>query len=300
MAPEAAITGGQRPYLGPTDQDITEARMQLGPGANRAQIRLQANKIAEARAKQFVPSGVYQTEEQAINEAKRLDEASPIPGYVRAAKYDPQAKGHVITQLPKTQTSEEKAREAGLVKGSEAKAASAAGYLENLSTSAAEASDDMNRLQRIRELYQEGVTSGFASGDWFVRAQSLGAELGMIDPKKQAKKEELIALLSQDSLAKTRTWLKGQGSVANAERERIDRVSTDARKRPEANLELVKTTEGVYKKIIAAENERMKLEDEGLEPVVIQREMRRWWLSNKLDRFMDGGTALPSGWTEVK
>ena len=290
----------QRPYAGPTEQDILEARMQLGPGATRNSIRLQANKIAESRAKAIVPSGVFQTEEEAMREASRLDESLPVSGYTRAAKYDPTAKGYVLTQLPSVQTVEEKAREATLVEAGKTRAAGAEKYISDLSTAAAEASDDRYRLQQIRNLYEEGVSTGFTSGDWFVRAQSLGAELGLIDPKKQAKKEELIALLAQDSLTKTRTLLKGQGSVANAERERVDKISTDAKKRPEANLELVKTTDGVYKKLIAAENERMRLEDQGLNSVEVQKRVQRWWLSNKLDKFMDGGAALPSGWEEIR
>lgn len=296
--PAAAVR--QRPYAGPTEQDIVEARMQLGPGASRNSIRLQANKIAESRAKAIIPSGVFQTEEEAMREASRLDESLPISGYTRAAKYDPTAKGYVLTQLQSVQTPEEKAREAALVRSGETRAVGAEKYIADLSTAAAEASDDRYRLQQIRNLYEEGVSTGFSSGDWFVRAQSLGAELGLIDPKKQAKKEELIALLAQDSLTKTRTLLKGQGSVANAERERVDKISTDAKKRPEANLELVKTTDGVYKKLIAAENERMRLEDQGLNSIQVQKQLQRWWLSNKLDKFMDGGAPLPAGWQEVR
>lgn len=299
-APEAALAG-QRPYAGPTQQDLIDARNQLRaagtPRPSESQVRLRAKELSDARAKQFVPSGVYQTEEQADAVARRLDESSPIPGYVRTAKYDPQAKGHVITQLPKAQTAEEKARESGLVEGAKATATAAANYLNNLSESAMQATDDMGRLQRIRQLYREGATTGFASNDWLMKVRAAGVEFGLIDSQSQATKEELIALLAQDALAKTRTWLKGQGSVANAERERIDRISTDAKKRPEANLELVRTTEGVYRKFIAGEEERMRLEaDKRNTPVDVERAMKRWWLSNKLESFMEAPAAqAPSG-----
>lgn len=166
------FAGAQRPSGVITPQDIAEARRELGPGANLAQIRMTATKNVEARAKEFVPEGLFSTDQAARQRAKELDTSDPIPGSVREVEYVPQAKAFTIKPIPRAKTAEEEIALEGRK----------AGVKSLVDRASAQKTADIGEAGRNRmvmpavigltKLYAEGGLEGGALAENFAQARS--------------------------------------------------------------------------------------------------------------------------------
>lgn len=291
-APRVATgaTPSARPSAAVTAQDIYQAKMAAGPGASRAQVLMTARANAAARAKEAPREGLYETQSLAQDDAKRLDEQSPIPGYIRTSTYDPQAKAFVIKPVERKKTAAEELESTTAGKLAEMEATQASKKLEAIRDQATNARDDITRLDRIENAVLSGVRTGFGS-DFVTGLTSALVEVGMYPSGKQASKEVLQSDVAKDSLTKTKQYMSGQGSVSNAERERVDRVAQNANMQGDALLELVRIQRSVYNRQIAADEHRMQLEDkyekDPLRTLKINKEMDRWWSKNTIGKFED-------------
>ena len=279
-----------RPSAAVTAQDIYQAKMAAGPGASRAQVLMTARANAAARAKEAPREGLYETQSLAEMDAKRLDEQSPIPGYIRTSSYDPQAKAFVIKPVERKKTAAEDLESTTAGKLAEMEATQASKNLTTIRDQATNARDDLTRLDRIENAVLSGVRTGFGS-DFVTGLTSALVEIGMYPSGKQASKEVLQSDVAKDALTKTKQYMSGQGSVSNAERERVDRVAQNANMQGDALLELVRIQRSVYNRQIAADEHRMALEDkyekDPLRTLKINKEMDRWWAKNTIGKFED-------------
>jgi hypothetical protein len=289
-AAAAPATAVARPSATVTATDIFQAKQAAGPGASRAQVMMMARSNAAARAKEAPREGLYETQSLAQQDAQRLDAESPIPGYIRTATYDPQAKAFVMKLVERKKTAAEDLESTTAGKLAEMEATQASKKLEAIRDQATNARDDLTRLDRIENAVLSGVRTGFGS-DFVTGLTSALVEIGMYPSGKQASKEVLQSDVAKDALTKTKQYMSGQGSVSNAERERVDRVAQNANMQGDALLELVRIQRSVYNRQIAADEHRMALEDkyekDPLRTLKINKEMDRWWAKNTIGKFED-------------
>ena len=111
-----------------------------------------------------------------------------------------------------------------------------------------------------------------------------------MDKGKLARDEVLASDLALDALEKTRTLLKGQGSVSDAERKRLDKVSLDINKEPGSILKLTQIYKAAAKRAIAADEYRSNLYENMDEKDVnrlikLNRSMDKWYRQNTLTYF---------------
>jgi len=286
----AAAMGQVRPSSAITPKDILDARQQLGPGANISQIRMTAQRNVEARSKEFMPEGLFASDKTARQQAAELDRTNPMPGYIRDVEYVPQAKAFVIKPVERKKTATEELESTTAGKLAEMEATQASKNLTTIRDQATNARDDLTRLDRIENAVLSGVRTGFGS-DFVTGLTSALVEIGMYPSGKQASKEVLQSDVAKDALTKTKQYMSGQGSVSNAERERVDRVAQNANMQGDALLELVRIQRSVYNRQIAADEHRMALEDkyekDPLRTLKINKEMDRWWAKNTIGKFED-------------
>ena len=86
-----------------------------------------------------------------------------------------------------------------------------------------------------------------------IATRKLLSETGLVDKGKLARDEVLASDLALDALEKTRTLLKGQGSVSIAERDRVDRIALNINKEPGSIFKLTQIYKAAAKRAIAAD-----------------------------------------------
>ena len=102
---------------------------------------------------------------------------------------------------------------------------------------------------------------------------------------------QLQALIARDAFQNVLSWMKGGGSVSNAERDAVLKASQSIGKTKGANLALINMIEGVYAKAEAAEKLRQDLEDQGKSEREIASNVRKWVLANPLEAFIPAAEA---------
>jgi hypothetical protein len=287
-APAAPATSGARPSAAVTAADIFQAKQAAGPGASRAQVMMMARSNAAARSREAPREGLYETQSLAQQDAQRLDAENPIPGYIRTSSYDPQAKAFVIKPVERRKSTQEEIDAASALELAKGEAAEATKSITAIKQQATNARDDITRLDRIDAALDSGIRTGFAAEALSGFTSAL-VDVGLYPAGKQATKEVLLSDVAIDSLSKTQKYMDGQGSVSNAERDRIDRIAQNARMQPEALRELVRIQRAVYNRQISADEHRMALEDkyenDPRARLKVAREMERWWAKNTIGKF---------------
>ena len=205
----------------------------------------------------------------------------------------------IIKEPPRAYPTPEEAGATELAKTSGSESAKqAAAHLQSVTDNAEGAQEALARIGQVKKLYQDGETTG--SGQEALNILTGAAvRLGIYPRDKQGNKEELQAALATDALMKAKDLMKGQGSISDKERARIDTISANVGKTPEANLAALSISEALAKRAMDQERIRRELYDNGESPVKISEQIKRWRLDNPLPAFdytapAKGGTAAPA------
>jgi hypothetical protein len=161
--------------------------------------------------------------------------------------------------------------------------------LNAVSANAETARNDLPRQQRIFEALKEQAVTGYGA-PLSIKARSMLSGTGLINKKQLGKDQVFAADLALDALTKTKQLLDGQGSVSNAERDRVDQISLNIEKDPSAIFELMKIHEAATKRAIAAEEHRSMLydktkRDDPYRLIDINESMKKWYQKNTLTDF---------------
>lgn len=207
--------------------------------------------------------------------------------------------GRVLGQGPVTQPKyvrpvEEELQIAGGKAGAEAEAKNAAEFVNSIPEAAEAAQANLAQLQQIKNLYAEGASSGFGQ-NFMNQAGAAAVRLGLVDPEKQASREELEKLLATSALTTAKDLMKGTGTVSNYERELINKASAEVGKSSKTNMRIVGQAEAVARRIIDQEAERQRLVDEGKNTPQIAEALRRWRSKNTLETYMSMSPAKEQG-----
>lgn len=146
------------------------------------------------------------------------------------------------------------------------------------------------QIGRIQDLYANGATSGFGQDTLTKSAAALSRITGKdynIGNQQQLEKELGKFVLDQASA------LSGQGQISDSERTAIQEAAANKTLSPQANMQIL----GVFKQIadrnIAMERERIRLDDAGVPPVQVAKEIRRLRDSMPINTENLGKAAAP-------
>jgi len=161
--------------------------------------------------------------------------------------------------------------------------------LNAISANAEKARNDLPRQQRIFEALKEQAVTGYGA-PLSIKARSMLSGTGLINKKQLGRDQVFAADLALDALQKTKELLDGQGSVSNAERDRVDKISLDIEKDPSAIFELMKIHEAATKRAIGAEEHRSMLydktkRDDPYRLIDINESMKKWYQKNTVTDF---------------
>lgn len=296
MAPKTTSQAGEAITQGGFGADITG--MSTAPvkvnGAPQSiqEIASQLQGVSPktiAEIDQFLKMVGPQKAGRVLDPTAAMPEYDPATGKTWMVVKDKQT-GEVISrgEAPRSYASpEEMARSASLTKEAETEATSANTHLDSVRASAETSEIKLRDIRRIHELIDEGAKTGWGQ-PVINRATALLTRAGLWDASKQAKAEELQSLLSRDALAKTVEYMKGQGSITEAERSRIDAIAANVSMTPGANKNLLAATEAIAIKAKEAERLRRKLKEQKMSNVQISEELRNWSADNPFENFMLG------------
>lgn len=205
-----------------------------------------------------------------------------------------------ISPIPQT------AEQLGAIEESKNDAKLASDYVATVPVAAEAARSSLPQLQKIKALYAQSTETG--GGQAFMNnAGSYLSRLGLIDPSKQANREELQGLLAQNALQNARIMLSGQGPVSEGERARVDQMSANVNKSEAANLRIINYAQALGQRQLELEARRQELVDQNLSTKQVAEKLRRWQAANPVQGFVDKiedaddhkkkvKAALPTGW----
>lgn len=128
-------------------------------------------------------------------------------------------------------------------------------------------------INRIKELYKQGATSGFGQS----LLTQAGAAMARITGKetKIANQQELEKNLGNIMLRTSQELMKGGGSVSNFERELVAKAQANPNLTPQANLQILEVMQKLADRNIALEKERIRLDDLGVPTTQISKELAK-------------------------
>jgi hypothetical protein len=222
------------------------------------------------------------TQPQAMAQAKELTKNNPDS--IFTVQPGANARSYVIKQEVKPDSLEKQK-----VLAFEAEMKPAVIGLNAISANAETARNDLPRQQRIFEALKEQAVTGYGA-PLSIKARSMLSGTGLINKKQLGKDQVFAADLALDALTKTKQLLDGQGSVSNAERDRVDQISLNIEKDPSAIFELMKIHEAATKRAIAAEEHRSMLydktkRDDPYRLIDINESMKKWYQKNTVTDF---------------
>lgn len=194
--------------------------------------------------------------------------------------------GQVISQGPVSQpkyvrSPQEEAEAAGLIETIKRDVA----FLDTIPQQAVEADSNQNTVNELRDLLNRDTTQTGSLQGYITDLRSLGKRLGFPDADL-ADQQRMESLISEDPLRQTQQFLKGQGQVSNAERDRIDRLALNANKDKKALLELLDYRDALAARARGAEQERQRLFDSGKKAGEIAEGIRRWYSKNTVTKIL--------------
>ena len=239
--------------------------------ANRADALAQRTSAAEM------------TFEEAFEKSKKLEKDNP--NSIFTVKPGTSARSYVLEQSPRPIVPLD-ARELAAFNAENKVAVEA---LDVITATSRTASDDLPRQERILTALQNNSATGVLA-PLSIATRKLLSETGLVDKGKLARDEVLASDLALDALEKTRTLLKGQGSVSNAERDRVDRIALNINKEPGSIFKLTQIYKAAAKRAIAADEYRSNLYENMDEKDVnrlikLNRSMDKWYRQNTLTYF---------------
>ena len=162
--------------------------------------------------------------------------------------------------------------------------------LEDLSTDAEKAQSKLSAIQRIDSLYAAGAESGFAQKSLTEISSALARATGKKD-LKLANQQQINAELAKFAVDSADS-IKGQGSITENERQMVKDTAASTENTPEANRALLAVVHKMSTRTVALQKLRLELEDAGVEPARISREIEKVRVSMPL--FDESATAPKS------
>lgn len=235
-----------------------------------------------AAALALATSEAEMTQPQAMKQAETLNKQ--YPASIFTVQPGANARSYVIKQETKPDSLE---KQKVLAFESEMRPAVIA--LNAISENADTARNDLPRQQRIFEALKEQAVTGYGA-PLSIKVRSMLSDTGLINKKQLGRDQVLASDLALDALQKTKQLLSGQGSVSNAERDRVDQVSLNIERDSSAIFELMKIHKAATKRAIAAEEHRSMLydktkRDDPYRLIDINESMKRWYQNNTLTQF---------------
>ena len=276
---EQSSTGVMKPLA------VYEAQINASLLKQKQDLRAQeAAERADVLAQRT--SEAEMTQPQAMKQAEALNKQ--YPDSVFTVEPGANARSYVIKQSAKPDTLE---KQKAIAFEAEMKPAVAA--LNAVSANAETARSDLPRQQRIFEALKEQAVTGYGA-PLSIKVRSMLSDTGLINKKRLGRDQVFAADLALDALQKTKELLNGQGSVSNAERDRVDQVSLNIEKDPSAIEELMLIHEAATKRAIAAEEQRSMLYDKSKRDdpyrlIDINESMKKWYQKNTLTDFASEG-----------
>jgi hypothetical protein len=157
-------------------------------------------------------------------------------------------------------------------------------YITETVNAAKDSKGILAQNQKIVDLYKNGAESGFGQ-EFLSKLGSLGVSMGFVKKGDQSTQEQLKTALAAGQLATAREFLKGQGSVTESERARVDAAGANFDNQDLANLNIVGTGMAVANHRIAKERVRQQLYDKGLRGGDLAENLRRWDTENDFQQF---------------
>jgi hypothetical protein len=165
--------------------------------------------------------------------------------------------------------------------------------LDALSDDAEKAQSKLGAIDRIDALYAKGAESKFAQKSLTDLAAAIGTATGRKD-LKLANQQQLNAELAKFAVDAADS-IKGQGSITENERLMVKDTAASTENTPEANRALLAVIKKMSTRTIALQKLRLELEDEGIEPARISREIEKVRVSMPL--FDESAPAAPKTMT---
>lgn len=190
------------------------------------------------------------------------------------------------------------------IESSKSDAKAASDYVAGIPASAEAARGALPRINRIKGLYALGAQTG-AGQDFLNQGGAYAARLGLIDPKKQANREEIQSALALDALQNAKALLTG--SQSDADLKRIDALSANVGKSEAANKRIISFSEAASTRAIDLEAKRRELVEQNMPTRKVAEKLRQWQSDNPTQHYLDKiedteeeqakiKSALPSGW----
>lgn len=151
------------------------------------------------------------------------------------------------------------------------------------------ATEVVPRLNQIKQLYEHGAKSGWGQSSINTLTGAM-TRIGLWDPNKQANAELLQRALGEDALRMARELYKGQGSVSDQERKRIDDVAANLAKSKGFNVEIVNEALMLADRAQKLETLRGSLRNAGKDPSEVAEAIRQWKNKNPIPAY---GTYKP-------
>ena len=151
--------------------------------------------------------------------------------------------------------------------------AAAVKRLDALSDDAEKAQSKLGAIERIDALYAKGAESGFAQKSLTEISSALARATGKKDLKLE-NQQQINAELAKFAVDAADS-IKGQGSITENERLMVKDTAASTENTPEANRALLAVINKMSKRTIALQKLRLELEDEGVEPARISREIEK-------------------------
>jgi hypothetical protein len=235
-----------------------------------------------ATALALATSEAEMTQSQAMAQAKELTKNNPDS--IFTVQPGANARSYVIKQEVKPDSLEKQK-----IVAFEAEIKPAVIGLNAISANAETARNDLPRQQRIFEALKEQAVTGYGA-PLSIKVRSMLSGTGLINKKQLGRDQVFASDLALDALQKTKQLLDGQGSVSNAERERVDKISLDIEKDPSAIFELIKMHAAATQRAIAAEEHRSMLydktkRDDPYRLIDINESMKKWYQKNTVTNF---------------
>lgn len=180
-----------------------------------------------------------------------------------------------VTQPPRQYRTDKEEHDAALARESgteEAKTTSS--ILDGVRNQAEAARMTLSDVKTIKGLYDEGATSGFGQ-PWLTKGAAVLGRLGYGDPKTLASQQALDTTLNRFVLNQSKVMGQGQGAMSDFERRLFEESSANPNRSREANLLLLSAMESVAERAAKMDEERLKLEDQGISRDKIARRMER-------------------------
>lgn len=128
-------------------------------------------------------------------------------------------------------------------------------------------------ISRITDLYNKGATSGFGQPLLTQAAAAISRLTGK--EVNIANQQQLEKEMGNLMLETSRSLMKGGGSVSNFERELVLKATANPSLTPQANMQILGVLNQIAQRNLSLEKERIRLDDLGVPPAQIAKEIRR-------------------------